>query len=126
MQWIYTEYFSIYTQYLGYFASVLMLLTSAAAISIIRVANKSACSCAISFFCLSLVLSVINIWIIFEIYDGLRTTLLLMSGKCSPDFICDINIQDGSTYLKVGIVFAILSFLLLTIGWIFKVKSRDE
>ena len=125
MQWIYTEYLSIYTQYLGYFTSILVLLISAVAISLIKIVDKKRWW-VISFFSLSLILGVIDIYLVFEIYDWLRTMLLLMSGQCtafSNDIVCDVNIQEHSSYLKTTIIFMILSFIFLIIGYVIKVRG---
>lgn len=129
MQWIYTQYLGIYTQYLAYFASILILLTSAATISLIKIIDGKKRWWIISFFTGSLVIALIDVYLIFEIYDWLRSTVLLMSGQCIPsgsDIACDIDIQEHSSYLKIAIVLMITSFILLVIGYLIKALCHDK
>lgn len=128
MQWIYTQYLGIYAQYLAYFVSILVLLTSAATISLIKIVNEKRWW-IISFFTGSLFLALIDVYLVFEIYDWLRTTVLLMSGQCMPsgnDVACDIDIQEHSAYLKAAIILMIISFVLLVIGYLIKVTCHDK
>lgn len=129
MQWIYTQYLGIYAQYLAYFASILVLLTSAATISLIKIVDGKKRWWIISFFIASLVFALIDVYLVFEIYDWLRTTVLLMSGQCLPsgnDVACDIDIQEHSAYLKTAIILMITSFVLLVIGYLIKVTCHDK
>lgn len=127
MQWIYTEYFNIYTQYITYFTTLLMLLASAAALSYMKAYESDKDSCARKFFFISCLLAFIDIYIVFMIFDALRTELLLMSGKCKTfggELACDANVQVSSSLLRWAILILIISFLSLVIGYFFKSQIK--
>lgn len=125
MQWIYTQYFNMYVQYITYFTTVLMLLTSASALSFIKSMDNKKINCIVIFFGISCLFAVFDIYIVFMLFEDIRTTLLLMSGKCfnfSGDIACDINIQENSSYLRIGILILIISFITLLIGYVLKFR----
>lgn len=126
-QWIYTEYFNIYTQYVTYFTTVLMLLTSASALSFIKSMDSKKINCSLIFFGISCIIAIIDIYLGFMIFESIRTKLLLMSGKCinfSGEVACDINIQEDSIYLRIGILLLITSFASLIIGYAAKFRGK--
>lgn len=128
-QWMYTEYFSIYTQYLAYFASILILLTSAAAFSVIQTTDKkSYCLCTLFIFTLSLICAITCIYMVFNLYDNLRLLILSVSDKCQLDnqqeIFCSMNFQQDLASLKNSIILAIISFVLLVAGYFIKVKNK--
>lgn len=128
VQWMYSEYMSIYTQYLIYFTSILILLTSAVAISLIKAIDERNIW-VILIFSLSLILVLIDVYLVFEIYDWLRTALLFVSDKClmfNGEMACDLDFQEHSSYMKLAIIMMIVSFLLLVIGYLIKVCSHEK
>lgn len=128
VQWMYSEYMSIYTQYLIYFASILILLNSAITISLIKAIDESS-FWVISLFTLSLILALVDVYLVFEIYDWLRTALLFVSDKClmfNGEMACDMDFQEHSSYLKSAIIMMIVSFVLLVIGYLIKVCSHEK
>jgi len=129
MQWIYTEYFNVYSQYLSYFTTVIILLTSASAISLIKTIDKNGICLSTIIIFISFILAIFDIYLVFDIYDGIRTIILLMSSTCNitnGDIACDMNPQEQSTYLKLAIVIAIISFLFLVLGYILKIWRKHE
>ena len=126
-QWIYTEYINIYTQYLGYFATIQVLLISASSFSIIKAAEKIKNWVPIYFYIGSFTFSIINVFLIFTIYDGIRTMLLLMSDKCevfNKKLVCDVNIQQHSCTLKFAITLSIIPLISLIIGYILQHREK--
>ena len=126
---MYSEYFSIYSQYLSYFATVIILLCTTTALSIINVIDKKRMYWVKILFIISFLLTAIDIYFVFDIYNNLRTIPLLMSGNChtaNGKIVCDLDIQKHSSYLKYAIGIAILSFILLIIGYFLKIWSKNE
>lgn len=127
MQWIFTEYFNIYSQYLSYFSTIIILLTTATGLSVIKVIEEKNMILVKTIFLLSFFLSIIDTYFVFDIYNGIRTMFLLMSSNCKifqGDMVCDMNLQEQSIYLKIAIMIAIFSFVLLVTGYFFKIRNK--
>jgi hypothetical protein len=128
MQWIYTEYFNIYSQYLSYFTTVIILLTTTTALSLIKSIDDNNKGFVKAMFGISFAITIIDVYIVFDIYNGIRTMLLLMSSKCSyfnGNMACDVNIQEQSTCLTIAIILAIISFILMITGYYFKIRGKN-
>jgi len=123
MQWVYSQYFSIYSQYLSYFTTVLILLTSASALSLLKSHETKSTFCCKLLLFISFILAIIDIYIVFDIYDNLRSMILLMADDCSIKnqvMSCITNPQNKSSYLKIATIIAIISFIMLLAGNYFK------
>mgnify|MGYP005866805073 CR=1 FL=1 len=118
MEWIYSQYFSITSASLNFFS-----------ISFVREYYSSHRKWyVLIIFIISFSLAFISLWEIFGVYDSVESILLLMSSKCevlNKHISCDISLQQTHKLFSCAVIFALFSFFMLIIGYIFDLGNRN-
>lgn len=125
-KWLYHEYIGLYGQYLSYLSSLLLILASAAAISIINIRFHKIL--VLILFVISFIIAAFEVVKILDVYKSTYASILNLSQcKTLPDdeLSCDFNVFLPDLYWNVR--FGILSFILLVLGHCIRLwKPQNE
>ncbi|MBX9585974.1 MAG: hypothetical protein K2X50_01830 [Gammaproteobacteria bacterium] len=123
-KWIYHEYVSLFSQYLGYLCSLLLVLASAAALSAVREGVQNRWGVLIS-FSLSIACAIIGIVIVLNTYSSLYQIALKLS-QCAlinDELSCDFNILDTPDPASI-VLSSLLSLFFLVVGYCLIIERK--